>query len=119
MSEKEYIKTIRISELSQNKGTCHRVDDENEIALFLIGDAVYAVDNVCPHNHIPEIYKGDVDNGNVTCPVHGYTFSLATGLQPKGTGCRLRTFETKLKDGWIYVEKPAAGKFDFKWQENE
>jgi nitrite reductase (NADH) small subunit len=110
---KEFRKFCLLKDLSPNKGKRFDIDDENEAAVFKIGDSVYAVDNVCPHNHVPEIYNGYVEDKNVSCPVHGFTFNLETGLQPTGFGCRLRTFEVKVEDGIVYVEIPEERRFDF------
>jgi len=109
----EFIKLCRESELSSNRGRRFIIDDENEAAVFKIGGEVYAVDNICPHNHVPEIFNGYVDDHNVSCPVHGFTFSLVTGLQPTGFGCKLRTFRVKKENGWIFIEKPEVSRFDF------
>jgi nitrite reductase/ring-hydroxylating ferredoxin subunit len=111
--EKEFIKLCRLSDLPQKRGIRFVIDEENEVALFRIGDQVFAVDNVCPHNHVPEIFNGYVDEKNVSCPVHGFTFSLETGSQPTGFGCRLRTFSLKIEDGWILIERPEKSRFDF------
>jgi nitrite reductase (NADH) small subunit len=110
---KEYREICLLKDLSPIKGRRFDIDDENEAAVFRIGDSVYAVDNICPHNHVPEIYNGYVEDKNVSCPVHGFTFNLETGLQPTGFGCRLRTFEVKVEDGIVYVEIPEERRFDF------
>lgn len=112
-TEPIFVKICRADKLIPNRGTCFRLDDENEAAVFRIGDEVFAVDNVCPHNHIPEIYNGHIEGRTVSCPVHGFTFSLETGEQPTGFGCRLRTFKVKIEEGFVYVEIPQEKRFDF------
>ena len=111
--DSRFIRLCRFSELISGKGRRFELDDENEVALFKIGNEVFAVDNVCPHNHIPEICNGHIEEGKVTCPVHGFTFDLRTGFQPTGLGSRLRTFRHKISDGWVYVESPEEKRFDF------
>ena len=106
-------KVCHLKDISFNKGLRFLIDDENEAAVFKIGEEVFAVDNVCPHNHIPEIYNGYVEEKNVSCPVHGFTFNLKTGLQPTGFGCRLRTFEVRIEDDVVYVKIPEERRFDF------
>jgi nitrite reductase/ring-hydroxylating ferredoxin subunit len=111
--DKIFKKVCLLKDLSPNKGMCFDIDDENEVAVFKIGDKVFAVDNICPHNHVPEIYNGYVEEKNVSCPVHGFTFNLETGLQPTGFGCRLRTYEVKIEGGAVHVAVPEERRFDF------
>jgi nitrite reductase (NADH) small subunit len=50
-----------------------------EIALFRIGERVYAVNNRCPHRDGPLI-RGFVEEGPaIRCPMHGWRYDLATG----------------------------------------
>ena len=46
-----------------------------DLAVFRIGDAVYAIDDSCPHNG-GSLSNGKVQGTRVTCPVHGLTFGL-------------------------------------------
>lgn len=110
---KEYVKICRTSEIYNRKGKRFQLDDENEIALFRVGENFYAVDNICPHNHTSQMYDGFVEDMYLACPVHGYQFHLETGEQPGKIGCRLRTFELKIENDWIYVKKPEEKRFDF------
>ena len=50
----------------------------HSMALFLYGDAVYAVDNRCPHMGFP-LHRGSVKDGILTCHWHHARFDLATG----------------------------------------
>jgi NAD(P)H-dependent nitrite reductase small subunit len=111
--ESRFVKICEVSELFENEGKCFILDDETEIALFKVNDKIYAVDNICPHNHSPVIFSGFIERNNVTCPVHGYKFNLKTGKQPGRAGCILRTFEVKITDNAIYVKQPEKKIFDF------
>lgn len=110
---KNFVKICSISEIHDRRGKKFVLDDENEIALFKVGEKFYAVDNICPHNHTSQIYDGYIENLYVACPVHGFQFHLETGEQPAGKGCRLRTFELKIIDEYIYVKQPDEKRFDF------
>ncbi|MBV6479534.1 MAG: Ferredoxin CarAc [Ignavibacteria bacterium] len=111
--QNEYVKICKMEDIKEGIGQRFDIDDENEAAVFKIGDEYYAVDNVCPHNHNAKIYKGDLQDKHVTCPVHGYRFSLLTGEQPDKPGCRLRIFEIKIDGGFLYIKKPGRKIFDF------
>lgn len=110
-----FIKLCKTSEVYNKRGKLFQVDDETEVVIFKVNDNFYAVDNVCPHNHSPLMYQGYIEDMYVACPVHGFQFHLETGEQPQKMGCRLRTFELKIENDFIYVKKPDKKIFDFKW----
>ncbi len=111
----EFIKICSVTEIYNRKGKRFQLDDENEIAVFRVNDEYFAVDNICPHNHTTQMYDGYIEEMYVACPVHGFRFHLETGEQPTKMGCRLRTFELKIIDEFIYVKKPEEKRFDFKF----
>jgi nitrite reductase/ring-hydroxylating ferredoxin subunit len=109
----EFVKICKASEIYNLKGKRFQLDDENEIALFKVDGIIYAVDNICPHNHTSQMYDGYIEEMFLACPVHGYQFHLKTGEQPTKMGCKLRTFEVKVIDDFVYVKKPKDKRFDF------
>lgn len=111
----EFIKICKTSDVYNRKGKRFQLDDENEIALFKVDGIIYAVDNICPHNHTSQMYDGYIEGLYLACPVHGYQFHLESGEQPTKMGCRLRTFEVKVIDDFVYVKKPTEKRFDFKF----
>jgi nitrite reductase (NADH) small subunit len=70
----------RVSELVEGQGRVVEVDGL-EIAVFLVGDRVYALENACPHRGGPLAF-GDVRGTTVHCPLHAWPFDLGSG------GCR-------------------------------
>jgi len=111
----EFVKICKVSEVYNLKGRRFQLDDENEIAIFKVDEKIHAVDNICPHNHTSQIYDGFIENMYVACPVHGFQFHLETGEQPTKMGCKLRTFEVKIIDEYVYVKKPGEKRFDFRF----
>src|SRR5690606_37132989 len=111
----EYVKLGKTSELFNKRGKLFQIDDETEVVIFKVYDKFYAVDNVCPHNHSPLMYDGYIEGMYVACPVHGFQFHLETGEQPTQMGCKIRTFDLKIENDYIYVRKPDNKIFDFKW----
>lgn len=110
-----FVKTIKVSDLEENKGKKFNLDEDTEIAIFKVKGNIYVVDNICPHNHTPKIYNGFVYDETVVCPVHFYEFNLKTGDSADFEGGKLRIFEYKIEDDYIYV-KPQPTKvynFDF------
>jgi 3-phenylpropionate/trans-cinnamate dioxygenase ferredoxin component len=95
-------KVCRISELINNSGKRFIVDDI-DIAVFKIEGKIYALSNVCPHQHSPLIYDGFIEDGCVVCPAHGWMFNLHTGKTPKGRR-GLNSFEVRVEEGEVFVK---------------
>jgi NAD(P)H-dependent nitrite reductase small subunit len=115
----DFVKSVKASELHNKHGKLFQLDEETEVAIFKVYDKVYVVDNVCPHNHSPLMHEGYIDELQnemyVVCPIHGFQFHLKTGEQPHKMGCKLRTFEHKIENDFIYIKKPKKKIFNFKF----
>lgn len=60
-------------------GAAKAVDiDGKKIALFNVNGSFYAVDDACTHKSGP-LSEGEVEDFQVTCPLHGATFDLKSG----------------------------------------
>ncbi len=97
-----------VDELTENKSKRFSGEDF-DIALFNYKGGIFAVDNVCPHQHRAEIYQGEIKNGCVVCPAHGWKFDLRTGNKVGGNK-GLNAHEVKISGGKIFV-KPTVKKF--------
>jgi nitrite reductase/ring-hydroxylating ferredoxin subunit len=82
--EDGFKKLCKLSELKEKQGSRFIVDDI-EVAVFKIDGEVFAISNVCPHQHTALLYNGFVKDGCVVCPAHGWMFDLRTGKRPSGT----------------------------------
>lgn len=110
---KEFLRVCTADEIEERKGFRFIVDDVTDIALFKVDGIIYAVDNVCPHNHTPKMHLGYIEDEHVLCPVHFFKFSLKTGKQTSDVGCTLPTYEVKIENNDVYVEKPNNKFFNF------
>jgi len=110
---KEFLRACSVDELEENKGLRFIVDDVTDIALFKVNGKIFAIDNVCPHNHTPKMHLGYIEEENVLCPVHFFKFSLNTGKQKGDAGCTLKTYEVKIEGDNVFVEKPDNKFFNF------
>jgi 3-phenylpropionate/trans-cinnamate dioxygenase ferredoxin subunit len=63
--------------LTDGAGTAVEVDDER-IAVFRIGDSVYALADRCSHAEA-SLAEGEVFDTEVECPRHGAGFDMTTG----------------------------------------
>ncbi|MBI5474752.1 MAG: Rieske 2Fe-2S domain-containing protein [Ignavibacteriae bacterium] len=97
-----FVKIARISDLPERRGKFVRIEDE-ELALFKIDGKVYAIGNVCPHQHISALHQGELNGLCITCPMHGWTYSLETGLAEGGSG-RVITYPVKIVGENVFVE---------------
>jgi len=108
---KEYLKICPSSDVFDNKGKKVQFDDSDDIyqvAIFRIEGKLYCTTNHCPHQHAPEIFAGVLKKGQVTCPLHGWTYNIDDGsnAEPKRGMKKLSTFEIIEKDAWVYIEYP-------------
>src|SRR5262245_10988906 len=74
-----------------------------QIAVFNVGDKVYAVDNRCPHEGYP-LAAGKISADCVlTCNWHNWKFRLDTGECIIG-GDDVRSYPAKSEDGYVWVD---------------
>ena len=77
--------------------------NRRQIALFLVEDDVYAVDNRCPHEGYP-LVEGTVDEQcQLTCNWHNWKFRLVDGRCVLG-GDHLRRYDVKVEEGQVLVD---------------
>jgi nitrite reductase/ring-hydroxylating ferredoxin subunit len=110
MIEEGFTKLCRFGELKEGEGR-RFVVDETEVAVFKINNVVYALSNICPHQHTALIYDGFIEDEFVVCPAHGWMFNLKTGKQPAGQN-GLNSFPVMIVDNEVYVK---VYKKEWKW----
>jgi len=83
---------------------------QGNIALFRTeDDAVFALDDRCPHKNGP-LSQGIVHNGRVTCPLHNFVIDLASGQAvAPDEGCT-RSYPTKVEGDlvWFAIDHAAV-----------
>jgi nitrite reductase/ring-hydroxylating ferredoxin subunit len=83
--------TVRADAVPAHGASVVESVDGLAIALFRIGDDFCAIDNRCPHKGAP-LGQGALEGTVVTCPWHGFTVDVRTGVCPRNPGLRVRTF---------------------------
>lgn len=74
------------------------------VAIFRTAeDAVYALDNACPHKQGP-LAEGIVHGNAVTCPLHNWVISLETGLVHGDDVGQVSTYPARVTDGRILLD---------------
>ncbi len=96
-----FVRVAAMDELRENGGIQRRVGGR-EVGLFKLDDGVCAIDGVCPHVGGP-LGEGFVEDGTVSCPVHGWSFDLRTGQCTTNPRAKVDCFETKVEDGAVFV----------------
>ncbi|MCZ7555306.1 MAG: Rieske 2Fe-2S domain-containing protein [Bacteroidia bacterium] len=91
-----------LNELRPNAGRAFNAGEYN-LALFLLEGRVYAIENLCPHQHIPVLSEGSLEGTVLTCPMHGWRYDITSGACVHASG-RVKTFVTEIRDGDVYVE---------------
>jgi ferredoxin-nitrite reductase len=77
------------------------------LALVCTGEALHAVDNLCPHEG-GSIGEGSLEEGTVSCPLHNYKFDCKTGKCVTDPRLCVPVYETKIEHGKIWVRVAAT-----------
>ena len=99
---KGFEKICKVEDLREKQGERFLVDD-TEVAVFKVNNVIYALSNVCPHQHTTLIYEGFIEDCKVACPLHGWEFDLCTGKMANNKK-GLDSYEVKIIDGDVYVK---------------
>ena len=98
-----FVRVASLAELRDGKGRRVTVG-EHEIALWRVNGTVYAVGNVCAHQHFSMIHEGTLEGLTVRCPMHGWEYSLENG-KARGTGGRIPVFDVLLDGEFVLVSQ--------------
>jgi 3-phenylpropionate/trans-cinnamate dioxygenase ferredoxin subunit len=85
-------------------GSWHTLEIEGAaIAIFNLGGAFYAIEDVCTHDYNP-LSGGAIEGGNIICPRHGAKFCIKTGaaLTPPAYE-NVTVFPTRVDNGMVQV----------------
>ncbi|MGE0723184.1 MAG: Rieske (2Fe-2S) protein [Alphaproteobacteria bacterium] len=82
--------SIPITDVAPGRPAVVAAGEQDEVAVFQVGEAYYATDRRCPHRHAP-LDQGTVEGTVLICPLHHFKFNLETGrcLMPKHIRVRL------------------------------
>jgi nitrite reductase/ring-hydroxylating ferredoxin subunit len=77
-----------------------------ELVICNVDGDFYAVEDLCSHQDLP-LSDGELDGSELICVHHGARFDVCTGRALCLPALRpIRTFETELRDGEIWVQLP-------------
>ena len=72
------------------------------ICVANVDGTYHAVSNTCPHADGP-LGEGALDGDKVTCPYHGWSFSLATGQCETNSSSSIDVFDVQLEGDAVCV----------------
>jgi 3-phenylpropionate/trans-cinnamate dioxygenase ferredoxin subunit len=97
------VEVTELDKLPRDRGVRVTVGD-HRIAMFRIGDDVYAIGDRCSHAEA-SLAEGELWDTSVECPRHGSEFDLKTGepgALPATTP--VPVYEVSVEDGTVYLE---------------
>ena len=105
-----YTPVLTAGELPQGSQRIIMLNDGRTLALFHLSrpgtpggaDGFYALDNRCVHRG-GAIGAGVVTDGTVTCPWHGWIFSITDGRCVDNPAACLKTYPVRIDNGEIQV----------------
>ncbi len=98
-----YTRLCSEAEIPPATGKCVAVGDRM-FGVFRHGGKVYVIDDLCPHRG-GSLGSGPLDgNGVVTCPWHGWRYSVVTGINAVNPNSRVPVYNVRLVDGWVEAE---------------
>ena len=95
-----WVPVAAVKDLQRRKKSLVQAEGES-IALFMVGDRVFAFRDVCIHEQ-RSLSKGAILRGRVVCPGHQWQFDLETGWVEEQERCQ-PTYDVKVQDGTVYV----------------
>ena len=93
---------VPLASIPESRGLVVRVHDPLRVAIFRVGDEVYAIDDVCPHQS-SSLGRGRLRGCVVACPSHGFLVDVTTGRCPTNELQRVRSFPTQREGDMLRV----------------
>jgi naphthalene 1,2-dioxygenase system ferredoxin subunit len=80
------------------------VVDGRDIALYTVGDAVYATDNICTHGQA-RLCDGFLDGHEIECPLHQGKFDVRDGTPTCAPVSEaVRSYPVKVDGQRVYLQ---------------
>lgn len=102
MRNDRYVRVARVEDVAPDRCTTVSVEG-HQLALFRANDAIYAVEDRCPHMGFP-LHRGTVADGVLTCHWHHARFDLASGGTFDPWADDVRAFPVSIRDDQVWVD---------------
>ena len=104
-----FVRVATVNEIPE--GTVkHIVVHDKPMALARVEGQFYAVNAICPHRGGP-LAEGTLNGCIITCPWHGWTFDVRSGLPDHPGGHSISAYEVRVEGddvliGWLMRPMP-------------
>ncbi len=102
-NETGFVEVCTVNEIPENRACIATVSGER-VAVFKYDGMVSVISNVCQHQNGP-LGEGEIIDGCITCPWHGFQYEPETGASPPPFTEKVPTFNVKIIDGMVFVDK--------------
>jgi nitrite reductase/ring-hydroxylating ferredoxin subunit len=91
----EFRRVAGTEEIASGQTKIYEVDG-NSIAICNVNGNYFAIQNMCPHRGGP-VGEGEIEDGTITCPWHGFRFDLKTGACAFNPAMKLTLYDLKVE----------------------
>lgn len=100
----EFTKVADYEDIKEGQITLVKVENE-EIALFKLGETIFATSNLCTHEECPLDENNLIDGEEVECTCHGSRFNIKTGVNTAPPAAiPLPVYKTKIEKKEVYLK---------------
>ncbi|MEM8756555.1 MAG: Rieske 2Fe-2S domain-containing protein [Planctomycetota bacterium] len=110
-----WVDALAAEEIRPDRAAIVTLPGGDSVAVFRHNDRFSAISNVCTHQGGP-LGEGQIVDGCVTCPWHGYQYRAEDGCSPPPYTERLPTYDLRVEGDRIHIRaeantpgSPAAG----------
>ena len=102
----EYMHLCGSDEVMEGEPRRFELPNGSAIALFRLGDDVFAIDDKCTHGNA-SLSDGWQEGEVIECPFHGGSFNITSGAAVNFPCVEaVQTYELKIEEGQISVALP-------------
>jgi nitrite reductase (NADH) small subunit len=102
-----------VDDIPVGEGRAYAVEGRQVVVFRLRDGSLRALDAVCPHRGGP-LADGLTDSRVVVCPLHGFTYDLATGEEVANGGASVTAYPVHadgagtihLRTGGVHADRP-------------
>ena len=85
-------------------GRARRVEtSEGPLCIANVNDSISVLDDVCIHDRRTSLAGGEIEQGRILCPRHGWAVDLKNGELPHLPNRGVRTYPVILEDGNVKI----------------
>lgn len=97
----EFVKVTGTADVPPGSGIVTEINGQS-VAVFNVDGTFYAIDNTCVHRGGP-LGEGELEGDTVTCPWHGWQYSVKTGKSINNPSASVKSFQVKVEGSDVKV----------------